>query len=99
MRTLVKVSIPVEGGNRSIKDGSLPKVMQQTLESWKPEAAYFTVENGRRTALFVVDFKDSSQMPALAEPLFMGFNAEVQFTPAMNAEDLQKGLQALAGKL
>jgi hypothetical protein len=38
---------------------------------------------------------DSSQIPALAEPFFMGFNAEVRLTPVMNLDDLQNGLSGL----
>jgi hypothetical protein len=99
MRTLVKVTIPVESGNKTLKDGTLPKVVQGAIETWKPEAAYFFAENGKRTGLFVIDLKDASQIPAFAEPFFMQLNADVQFLPVMNAEDLQRGLQALAGKL
>jgi hypothetical protein len=32
------------------------------------------------------------QIPAIGEPFFAGLNAEVYFTPVMNAEHLQKGL-------
>ena len=38
MRVMARVSIPVGAGNKGIRDGSLPKVMQQTAERWKPEA-------------------------------------------------------------
>ena len=53
MRVMARVSIPVEAGNKGIRDGSLPKVMQQTAERWNPEAAYFTTFDGRRTAFFI----------------------------------------------
>jgi hypothetical protein len=38
--------------------------------------------------------KDSSDIPAIAEPLFMGLNAEIEMLPVMNQDDLQKGLTA-----
>jgi hypothetical protein len=41
MRTMLKISIPVTTGNKAVQDGSLPRVMQTTLEALKPEAAYF----------------------------------------------------------
>ena len=40
MRTMLKVSIPVEPGNTAVKDGSLKKVIGESLERLKPEAAY-----------------------------------------------------------
>jgi hypothetical protein len=97
MRTLMKVSIPVEQGNKAIQDGSLPRVIQQTMESLRPEAAYFTADSdGKRHALIVFDLKDSSDIPVIAEPLFIGFNAEVTMTPVMSAQDLQAGLTKFA---
>jgi len=62
------------------------------LGSLKPEAAYFTTVNGSRTAYVIFDMADVSQIPSIAEPLFSGFNAEVDFTPVMNQDDLLKGL-------
>ena len=90
MRILLKVSIPVDVGNARMRDGSLPKTMQSILEEQKPEAVYFTEERGRRTAFVVVDLEDPSQIPALAEPWFLAFNAEVELHPAMTSDDLMK---------
>ncbi len=95
MRTMAKISIPVEPGNAAIKNGSLPKVMQQTAERWNPEAMYFTTFDGKRTAYVVFEMPDASAIPAFAEPFFMELNAEVIFAPVMNGDDLQKGLSSL----
>ena len=89
MRVMARISIPVEAGNKGIRDGSLPKVMQQTAERWKPEAAYFTTFDGRRTAFFIFDMPDASAIPPFAD-------AEVQISPVMNTDDLQKGLSGIA---
>jgi hypothetical protein len=94
---LLKASVPVAAGNAAIKDGSLQKAIQETVDRIKPEAAYFTLMDGRRTALFVFDMVDQAKMPPVGEPLFMGFDAELTLTPVMTAEDLQKGLAELAG--
>ena len=96
MRMMLKVTIPVEAGNTTIKDGSLPKTMQAVMQSLKPEAAYFLAEGGLRTAMFFFEMKDASQIPAIVEPLFMGMNAAVTLTPAMNAADLEKGVKQAA---
>jgi hypothetical protein len=87
--------MPVEAGNKAIKSGSLPKVMQQTAERWKPEAMYFTAVDGKRTAFIVFDLPDTSDIPVFAEPFFMELQAEVEFSPVMNGDDLQKGLSGL----
>jgi hypothetical protein len=98
MRTLMKIQIDTAAGSRAIADGSLPQLMQQTLGSLRPEAAYFGPENGVRTAFIVFDMQDPSQLPSITEPLFSKLNARVEMFPVMNQEDLQKGLQQLGGQ-
>ncbi len=94
MRTMLQVSVPVERGNKAIADGSLPKLVQGLLADLKPEAAYFFPSEGLRSFVVVFDLADPSQIPAIAEPLFMLLDAEVDFRPVMTAEDLAKGLGA-----
>jgi hypothetical protein len=93
---MARISMPVEAGNKGIQDGTLPKVMQQTSERWKPEAMYFTTFDGKRTAFVVFDMPESSSIPIFAEPFFSQLSAEVVLAPVMNGEDLQKGLSGLA---
>ena len=95
MRTMARISIPVEAGNAGIASGNLPKTIQQMAERWTPEAMYFTTFDGKRTAFVVFDMPDASAIPVFAEPFFRELNAEVTFAPAMNAEDLQKGLSGI----
>ena len=92
MRMMLTVSIPVEVGNTTVKNGRLPQIMQDTMARLKPEAAYFLAKDGKRTALFFFDLADVSNIPSIVEPLFMGMDAAVAIVPVMNAEDLQKGL-------
>jgi hypothetical protein len=97
MRTLLTCSVPVEKGNQAITDGSLPRVIQQTIERIKPECAYFTADaTGRRTGYMIFDLKDPSDIPSIAEPLFTTLNAAITFAPVMNPQDLQAGLAKLA---
>jgi hypothetical protein len=95
MRTLLKATLDVTAANRAIKDGSLPKLMQEMMEELKPESSYFTTMDNSRTCIIVFDMKDPSQMPTLLEPFFLNLNAKVELCPVMNAEELKKGLLAL----
>ncbi len=96
MRTLLKVTMDVEAANKAIQSGELGRIMSDLAEMIQPEASYFLTEQGQRTGLYVFDLKDPSQIPQIAEPLFMVLKAEVQFTPVMNQEELVKGLEAWA---
>ena len=98
MRMMLKFSLPVEAANRAIKDGILPKILQGLMADLKPEATYFAAQNGLRTGFFFFDMKDPSQIPSIAEPLFMGLDAAVEFAPVMNADDLKAGLEKAAKK-
>jgi hypothetical protein len=95
MRMLMTVSIPVEAGNAAARKGSLGSIIQNILADLKPEAAYFSEEDGQRTAFIVFDMNDSSELPAISEPWFLAFNASLRVRPAMNAEDLTAGLLGL----
>lgn len=95
MRTLIKVVVPAEAGNKAIKDGTLPATINNFLEKQKPEAAYFATDGGDRTAFFVVDVGDPSDIPSIAEPFFTNMHARITFSPVMNAQDLARGLAKL----
>jgi len=95
MRMMLKISIPVDAGNAAARDGSLGKKVQSILADLKPEAAYFTDNDGKRAGYIFFDMKDTSQIPAAAEPWFLAFNANVEFKPVMNPDDLAKGQQGI----
>ena len=90
MKTILIASMPHGKFNAAVKDGTAGAKLKKILDALKPEAAYFTELNGRRTGIFVVNVSDASQIPALAEPLFLTFEADVQFRPAMTPADLEK---------
>ncbi|HZS56866.1 MAG TPA: hypothetical protein VFA65_20845 [Bryobacteraceae bacterium] len=98
MRFLVNVKAPVERLNKSIQDGSFPTKMQEILSELKPEAAYFLEEDGRRTAILIVDIAEVSQMTRVGEPFFLGMNAEVHFHPVMTPQDLANANLTELGK-
>ncbi len=95
MRFLVKVRWDVEEGNELARSGTLGDVAGSILEDQKPEAAYFTADQGNRSAYLIVNVDDGSQLPAIAEPWFLKVNATVEFLPLMSPEDLQKAGPAM----
>jgi hypothetical protein len=97
MRMLLRVSIPVETGNAAAKAGTLGSTIEKILSDLKPEAAYFFADDhGRRSGSIVFDLKDSSHIPAIAEPWFLAFNAEISLRPVMNPDDLEKAGSSIA---
>jgi hypothetical protein len=101
MRMLIKVSMDVEKGNETIKNGSLFELLPKVMEELKPEAAYFTAMDGTRTALIVADIAEPAGIPPALEPFWLALNAKVSIYPVMSAEDLMKaqpGVEAAAQK-
>ena len=97
MRCLVKVSIPTEAGNKMIKNPNFPDLMKGILADLKPEAAYYVSLDGRRTAMFIVNLSDSSQIPGVAEPFWLAMGADVEIVPVMNQDDFDKAGASIAG--
>lgn len=93
MRMMLQVQIDAVDGSEALESGDMQSAIRAFSEKFKPEATYFTIYDGMRTAFFVFDMKDSSQMPAIGEEFF-ALGADVQLTPAMTADDLTKGLEA-----
>ena len=98
MRMMLRWTVPVERGNETIRDGSLADTLQLLLAELEPEAAYFWPENGERAGMMVFDMADTSQIPQIAEPLFLNLDAAVEFVPVMNADDLKTALEKVAAK-
>ena len=96
MRMLLRVHIPVETGNLAARNGSLGSTIERILADLKPEAAYFSEDEGERTGYIFFDMKDSSQLTAVAEPWFLAFNARLTVRPAMNPQDLAAGGPGIA---
>jgi hypothetical protein len=99
MRMLMHVKLPHEEFNAAVRDGTVERKMTRILEAAKPEAVYFTEYGGHRGAIMIVNVEDPSAIPALSEPWFIGFNADVEFHVVMGPEDLARaGLEALGRK-
>jgi hypothetical protein len=93
MRMIVTVEIPTEPFNTLVRKGTAGKTIQKCLEAVKPELVYFTEQDGNRGAMMVVDMKDPSGIPGIAEPFYLSFNASCKFRIAMSPQDLaQSGI-------
>ncbi len=90
MRFLLKANWDIDAGNAAAREGSLGRTVESILAEQEPEAAYFIADKGTRTALIVLDLADAAQIPAVAEPWFLAFNARVEITPAMVPDDLAR---------
>jgi len=73
--------------------------MKKILDDIKPEAAYFGEREGKRGGILIVNLNSPSEVPKLAEPWFLTFDASVEFRVVMTPEDLAKSdLEALGKK-
>ncbi|MGW7304777.1 hypothetical protein ACWGI1_04265 [Streptomyces sp. NPDC054835] len=98
MRMLLKVQMDTPASNEAIKAGTLQETMEAALQKLRPEAAYFTVEDGCRTAYLFFDLIDPSDLPMISEPFFIKLDAKVHYSPVMNPDDLRRGLSAIQPK-
>jgi hypothetical protein len=94
MRFLVKASFQWRRETRQRRTGS--KQSRAFSRKQKPEAAYFVAENGKRTAILILNINDASEIAAIAEPWFLALSAAVEVTPVTLPEDLQKAAPAIA---
>ena len=96
---MMMVEFPLEPFNSAVRNGTAGATMKKILDDAKPEAAYFGERDGKRGGVLIVDVAKPSDVPRLAEPWFLSFNAEVRFRVVMTPEDLaQADLNALGKK-
>jgi hypothetical protein len=98
MRMLMTIRIPNETFNAAVRDGTAGRKTETIVQDVKPEAVYFTEMCGRRTIVMIVNLESPSKVPALAEPWFLTFNAEVEFHICMGQQDLKEGGLETLGK-
>ena len=99
MRMLLTVTMPHEPFNTLVRNKKAGKLIERILQEIKPEAAYFTEQDGTRGAILVVNVTDPSKVPSIAEPFFLNFNADCRFRLVMSPEELGKaGLDDIATK-
>lgn len=96
MKMLLMVEFPHEPFNALVKSGKIGEIMNRILETIKPEATYFTEQDGMRSGIFLIDIEDPSEIPGYAEPFFLNFQANCKLRVVMSAQNLQDaGLEEL----
>lgn len=90
MKMLVNVILPIEPFNTMVRNGIAGEILNRVVEDIKPESIYFSEQEGNRGAVMVVEVTDASQIPAIAEPWFLNFEAHCEFKIAMTPDDLMK---------
>jgi len=95
MRCILTFRIAPEEGNAAMKDGRFMSTFQSIMEELQPEAAYFTGVEGARGGYLIVNMDDASQLPAIAEPLFLGLGATIQIQPVFTLDDMPRVTEAV----
>ena len=95
MRMLLTVQLPTAASNAAVKDGSILGAMQHIMDTLKPEAAYFAPRHGVRSAMFIFDMKDQTDIVPTVEAFWLNMEAQVELSPVMNFDDLKAGLARL----
>ncbi len=90
MRTIFKISIPPEPFNTLAREGVVGQKIGRIIEETKPETIYFTGNRYGRGALAVYDIQNGSGFPAVAEPWFLTFNAEIEYDAAITPEEMME---------
>ena len=99
MKMLLHVEFPHEPFNSLVKSGKAGQLLGKILDATKPEAAYFTEQDGMRGGIFVINVQNAADVPSFAEPFFLQFHANCRFRIVMSPEDLKKaGLEDLGKK-
>lgn len=99
MKMLLRIVMPIEPFNSMIKKGTIGKNLGKILEEIKPEAAYFSLNDGKRSALLVVNVNKPSDYVKYAEPFFLEFNAEISFDIVITPEELKNsGIEEMGKK-
>ena len=90
MRIIVTYAIPIDKGNELVRSGEIGNVLQAIVEEHKPEAAYFYPNDaGERAGALVVEMQKGTDLPKIAEALFLGLNARVSMRPCFGLDDME----------
>ncbi len=92
MRLMFKFTIPVEKGNQAARDGTIGPAIDALLKETNAEAAYFMMEDGKRAGVIFFELEDQARLAKINEPFCAALDAAIDIVPALNADDLRRGL-------
>lgn len=95
MRFLVKATLPNEAGNALVRNPNMASQMEAVMGDLRPKAAYFTIDQGQRTAYFVVNMESATDLPRIAEPLWLSWKADVTVSPVFLPEEMEAAMPAI----
>jgi len=99
MKMLLRAVMPLEPFNSMVHKGTVGKNLEKIMGDLKPESVYFTLTDGERTALMVVNINKPSDYVKYAEPFFLLFDAECSFDILMSADELKtSGIEEIGKK-
>ena len=98
MKMLLHVDIPHEPFNSLVRAGTAGETLSKILDSLKPQAVYFSEQDGRRGAVLLIELDSPSDIPRFAEPFFLKLNADCRFRVVMSPDDLAKAGLGELGK-
>ena len=99
MKMLLRVIMPIEPFNSMVKKGTVGKTLEKIMGDLKPEAAYFTLTDGKRSALMVININKPGDYVKYAEPFFLQFDAQCKYEIVMSPEELKaSGIEEIGKK-
>lgn len=89
------VPTPIDEVNTLVKEGRIGPTPETIIDELKPEAAYLLEIEGVRGGYLVVNMDDVSQIPAMAEPLFLELGATAQISPVFTPDGMDRVAETL----
>ncbi len=93
MRLMMIFRIPTAAGNEAGAHGDIGAAIRKLIEDTDAEAAYFTMMNGMRAGIVIFEEADQARLTTYNEPLMESLGAEIEIFPALNLDDLKRGLE------
>lgn len=90
MKFLVKATIPVAKGNELVRSPDMAQRIGAVLGAIKAETVFFALANGQRTIYALVEVAGGHELPRIVEPFWLAFGADVEVTPVITQEDMEK---------